>query len=40
MARLGVRTVDELVGRTDLLKPREKPDHQAGRHHRPVVDPR
>ena len=24
MARLGVRTVDELVGRTDLLRPREK----------------
>ena len=24
MAKLGVRTVDELVGRTDLIKPREK----------------
>ena len=24
MARLGIRTVDELVGRTDLLRPREK----------------
>lgn len=26
MARLGVRTVDELVGRTDLLKMKEHPD--------------
>lgn len=27
MARLGIRTVDELVGRTDLLKVREYPAH-------------
>ena len=26
MAKLGVRTVDELVGRTDLLKMKEHPD--------------
>ena len=32
MARLGVRTVDELVGRTDLLKVREHPVTQPGRH--------
>ena len=27
MAKLGVRTVDELVGRTDLLKVKEYADH-------------
>jgi glutamate synthase domain-containing protein 2/glutamate synthase domain-containing protein 1/glutamate synthase domain-containing protein 3 len=45
MASLGIRTVDELVGRTDLLKPREDVDHPKAKHldlskllHRPAVD--
>ena len=31
MAKLGVRTVDELVGRSDLLKPREEMENPRGR---------
>lgn len=36
MACLGVRTVDELVGRTDLLKVRGARRQRAGRHGGPV----
>lgn len=31
MAKLGVRTIDEMVGRTDLLKVRENPQSKRGR---------
>ena len=31
MAKLGVRTVDELVGRSDFLKPREKMENPRGK---------
>ncbi len=31
MAKLGVRTVDELVGRSDLLKPRDEMENPRGR---------
>ena len=31
MAKLGVRTIDEMVGRTDLLKAKEQPENERGR---------
>lgn len=31
MAKLGVRTIDEMVGRTDLLKAKEQPENGRGR---------
>ena len=31
MAKLGVRTVDEMVGRTDLLKSKDDEAYQASR---------
>lgn len=31
MSKLGVRTLDEMVGRTDLLKAKEQPENERGR---------
>jgi glutamate synthase domain-containing protein 3 len=39
MAQLGFRTINEMVGRTDVLEPKQAIDHWKAKGHRPLQNP-